>query len=247
MRRTTRSSAYSFRKAIFVPAAVMSTRSLYPVISKFYSLGQERSKVAGGGGSRSLVLEKGRPEFADFRLFCVCFIRRNVGKAPWSAGLQTPRRCGKHLRRWIQRQSERSYQTSSELLEVAFTLRSFLRKRARNWSVILCFSVRNDEDKKCKTTGFETGKCRPGFLYFTLLCFPCFLSFLNSDWLQHSPNPYQQPLCQQLRGNVHGVQCSDYRKVWRGTLCWRTRASCYKLYHEMSEKPNLDSTFGLRS
>ena len=59
----------------------MSTHSFFPVIPKLDSLGPEGSKVALGGCSRSLGLEKGLPEFADLRLFCVCFNGRNVGKA----------------------------------------------------------------------------------------------------------------------------------------------------------------------
>ena len=55
-------------------------------------------------------------------------------------------------------------------LEVAFTLRSFLRKKARR--VILCFSIQNDQGKKCETTAFEPGKSGHGFLYVTLQCLP---------------------------------------------------------------------------
>ena len=42
---------------------------------------QEGLKVTGSGCSRSLVLEKGLPEFANFRFFCVRFNGGNVGKA----------------------------------------------------------------------------------------------------------------------------------------------------------------------
>ena len=44
---------------------------------------------------------------------------------------------------------------------MAFTLRSFLRQKARR--VNLCFSVQNDQDKKCETLGFEQGKSCDGF------------------------------------------------------------------------------------
>ena len=143
----------------------MSTHSFSPDVRKLESLGQEGSKVAWSGFSRSLVLEKGPPEFADFRLFYVCFNGRNVA-GKHSAELKTPWRRGQHLRRWNQRQSERFYQTSAESLEVACTLRSFLRKKARR--VILCFSVQNDQvksgkkvwDKKCEV--FCTWHCIAG-------------------------------------------------------------------------------------
>ena len=57
-----------------------------------------------------------------------------------SAELKTPRRRGQHLRRWNQRQSERFYQTSAESLEVACTLRSFLKKKKSKKSnfMLLC-------------------------------------------------------------------------------------------------------------
>ena len=138
MRLTTRSQAYSFRKAIFAPAPRRwALTRFFPVIPKLDSLGQEGSKVAWSGCSRSLVLEKGLPEFADFHLFCVCFNERNVGKA--LCGAKNPRRRGQHRRRRNQRQSERFYQTSAESLEVAFTLRLFLRTKSKKSNfVLLC-------------------------------------------------------------------------------------------------------------
>ena len=134
-----------FQECYLCPCpATMSAHSFFPVISKLDSLGQEGSKVTWSGCSRSLVLEKGLPEFADFRLFVYVSMGGMSGKH--SAELKTPRRWGQHLWRWNQRQSERFYQTSAESLEVAFTLRLFLRKKARR--VILCFSVQNDQGKK---------------------------------------------------------------------------------------------------
>ena len=127
----------------------MSTHSFSPVIRKLDSLGQEGSKVAWSGCSRSLVLEKGPPEFADFRLFLWMFqIWRNVKKA--LCGAKTPWRWGQHLRQWNQCQSERCTQTSAESLEVALPL-SFV------------FLYKMIRVKKCETTGFEPGKSRPGF------------------------------------------------------------------------------------
>ena len=56
-----------------------------------------------------------------------------------SAELKTPRRRGQHRRRWNQRQSERFYQTSAESLEMAFTLRLFLRTKSKKSNfVLLC-------------------------------------------------------------------------------------------------------------
>ena len=49
----------------------MSTHSFSMVIRKLDSLGHEGSKVAQSGYSHFLVLERGPPEFADFRLFCL--------------------------------------------------------------------------------------------------------------------------------------------------------------------------------
>ena len=145
MRQTTRSHMYPFRKAEYLcPCpAVMSTHSLSPVICKLDSLWQEGSKVDWRGCSCSLLLGKRRPECADFHLFCVCFNGRNVGKVLW--GLKTPRRWGQHLRRWNQRQSERFYQTSTESLEVAFTIRSFWEKIKKSNFMLACT---NDQGKK---------------------------------------------------------------------------------------------------
>ena len=133
MRQTTRSR---IQDGYLCPCpAAMNTHSLSPVNRKLDSLGQEGSKVAWSGCSRSLVLEKGLPEFADFRLVCVCFNGRNVRKA--LCELKTPRRRGQHLRRWNQRQREQFYQTSAESLEVAFTLCSFLRKKSKKSNFLL--------------------------------------------------------------------------------------------------------------
>ena len=46
IRQTTRSRAYSLRKAILPPPAAMSTHSFSPDVRKLESLGQEGSKVA---------------------------------------------------------------------------------------------------------------------------------------------------------------------------------------------------------
>ena len=66
---------------------------------------------------------------------------------------------------------------------MAFTLRLFLRKKAR--TVILNFSVQNDQGKKCETTGFEPGKFRPRFLYVTLHCWPWSKSVPMIPWYGH--------------------------------------------------------------
>ena len=57
---------------------------------------------------------------------------------------------------------------------MAFTQRSFLRKKARR--IILCFMYKMIRVKTCETTGFEPGKSCPGFLYVTLHCWPCVFS-----------------------------------------------------------------------
>ena len=75
--------------------------------------------------------------------------------------------------RWNQRQSERFYQSCAESLEVAFTLRLFLRTKARR--VIYASLYKMIRVKKCETTRFEPGKSCPGFLYVTLHCWPCFI------------------------------------------------------------------------
>ena len=82
MRQTTKSHAYSFRKAIFAPAPRWWVLTRFSrSFPNWTVLGKKESKVAWSGCSRSLVLEKGVPEFADFLLLCVCFNGRNVGKA----------------------------------------------------------------------------------------------------------------------------------------------------------------------
>ena len=143
MRQTARSRAYSFRKAIFAPAPRQWALTRFP--RSFANL-----TVLGKKDRRSLKVAAAVPWF--WRKDCqslpifVSFVYVTMGgmSGKPSAELKTPRRRGQHLRRWNQRQSERFYQSSAVSLEVAFTLRSFLKKRI----VILCFSVQNDQGKK---------------------------------------------------------------------------------------------------
>ena len=167
IRRTTMSHAYSFRKAIFAPVCGDEHSLVLP----------RRSQTWKSWARRIEGRLKWLQPFLGFgeRTARVCRLSSRLCMFQWeecrAAELKTPRRRGQHLRRWNQRQSERFYQTSAESLEVACTLRSFLRKKARR--KILCFSVQTDQVKKCETTGFEPGKSCPGFLYVTLHCWPC--------------------------------------------------------------------------
>ena len=129
MRLTTRSHAYSFRKANFAPAPRRWALTRFP--RSFANL-----TVLGKKIRRSLEVAAAVPWFwrkdRQSLLTFVSFVYVSMGgmSGKHSAELKTPRRRGEHLRRWNQRQSERFYQTSAESLEVAFTLRSILRKKA---------------------------------------------------------------------------------------------------------------------
>ena len=145
MRQTTRSCAYSVRKAIFAPAprrwALIRFSRSFP-----------NWTVLGKKDQMSLEVAAAVPWF--WRKDCqsvptlVSFVYVSMGgmSGKHSAELKTPRRRGQHRRRCSQPQSERFYRSSAESLEVAFTLRLFLRTKARR--VILSFSVKNDQGKK---------------------------------------------------------------------------------------------------
>ena len=151
---------HSGRLPLTLPAA-MSTHSFSPDVRKLESLGQEGSKVAWSGFSRSLVLERGPPEFVDFRLVCVCFNGRNVRKA--LCGAKKPRgdEDNTYSGEINVKVSDFTKLVQNHLKWLAHSV-CFLEKKARR--VILCFSVQNDQVKKCETTGFEPGKSCPGFL-----------------------------------------------------------------------------------
>ena len=145
MRQTTRSRAYSFRKAIFAPAP---RRWALTRFSRSFP----NWTVLGKKDRRSLEVAAAVPWF--WRKDCqslptfVSFVHVSMGgmSRTHSAQLKIPRRRGQHRRRWNQRQSERFYQSSAESLEVTCTLRSFWEQKARR--AILCFSVQNDQGKK---------------------------------------------------------------------------------------------------
>ena len=136
-RQTTRSRAYSFRKAIFAPAP----RRL--ALTRF-SRSFPNWTVLGKKNRRSLEVAAAVPWFwrkacQSFPTF-VSFVYVSMGgvSRKHSAELKTPaRRRGQHLRQWNQRQSERFYQTSAESLEGAFTLRLFLRKKSMKSNFML--------------------------------------------------------------------------------------------------------------
>ena len=129
MRQTTRSRAYSFRKAIFAPAPRRGLVRFPQSFANLTVLGKKDRRSLEVAAAVPWFWKKQPPEFADFRLFCACFNVRNVGKA--LCGAKNLAEWGQHLWRWNERPSpsERYYQTSAESLEVAFTLRSFLRKK----------------------------------------------------------------------------------------------------------------------
>ena len=155
MRQTTRSCAYSFRKTIFATAPRGWALTRFPRSFENLTVLSEKDR-------RSLEVAAAFPWFwrkdrQSLPTF-VSFVYVSMGgiSGKYSVELKTPRRRGQHLRRWNQRQSERFYQTSAESLEVAFTLRSFLRKKKAT-RVILCFSVQNDQGKKVWDNRIWTG------------------------------------------------------------------------------------------
>ena len=138
MRQTTRSRAYSFRKAIFAPAPRRWALTGFSRSFPNWTVLRKKDR-------RSLEVAAAVPWF--WRKDCqslptfVSFVYVSMGgmSGKHSAELKTPRRRGQHRRRWNQRQSERFYQTSAESLEVAFTLRLFLRTKSKKSNfVLLC-------------------------------------------------------------------------------------------------------------
>ena len=119
MRQTTRSRAYSFRRAIFAPAL------RWWALTRF-SLSFPNWTVLGKKDRRSLQVAAAVSWFGE-RTARVCrlsslFVCSMGGMSrKHSAELKTPRSWGQHRRRWNERESERFYQTSAESLEVAFT------------------------------------------------------------------------------------------------------------------------------
>ena len=136
MRQTTRSRAYSFRKAIFAPA---SRRWALTRFSRSFP----NWTVLGKKDWRSLEVAAAVPWF--WRKDCqslptfLSFVYVSMGgmSGKHSAELKTPGRRGQHGRRWNQLQSERFYQSSAESLEVAFTLRLFLRTNGKKSTFML--------------------------------------------------------------------------------------------------------------
>ena len=168
MRETTRSHAYSFRKAIFTPASLRWSLSRFP----------GHSQTGQSGARRIEGRLKWLQPFLGFgeRTARVCRLSSFLCMFQWeacrerTAELKSPQRRGQHLRQWNQRmhQSERFYKTSSESLKVAFTLRSFLRKKKAR-IVILWFSVQNAQGKK-SVRRRHLNQASPVVVFYTWRC-----------------------------------------------------------------------------
>ena len=180
MRQTTRSRAYSFRKAIFAPAPRRWALTRFPrSFANWTVLGKKDRRLLEVAAAVPWFWRKDCQSLPTFVSFVYVSMGGMSGKH--SAELKTPRRRGQHLRWWNQRQSERFYQTSAESLEVAFTVRSFLRRKSKK-NFFYASLYKMIRVKKCETTGFESGKSRSGLLYVTLHCWPCLfiaMSFRN--------------------------------------------------------------------
>ena len=166
MRQTTRSGAYSFKKAIFAPAARRWALTRFPrSFANFTVLGKKDRRSLEVAAAVPWFWRKDRRSLPTFVSFVYVSMGGKSGKH--SAELKAQRRGGQHLPRRNQRQIERFFPTNAELLEVAFTLRSFLRKKKQEeqFYASLCKMIR---EKSARQQALN--QASPVLVFYTWHC-----------------------------------------------------------------------------
>ena len=167
MRQTTRSPCKFIEEGYLCPCAMtIRTHSFSPVVCKLDSLGQEGSKVAWSACSRSLVLEKGPPEFDDFRFVCVCFNGINLGKALWGPKTAAERRTTPttviSTSKWAILPNLCRITLSGFYINTQFVFENTKSKKNN-----LCFSVQKDHGK---TGQQDLNQASPMMVFYTWHC-----------------------------------------------------------------------------